>query len=62
METTKRKRTVAGPSLAEARSSEKKAARNTKRTENLAAEQMRPAGEKIQPHERSKQDFKNNST
>jgi hypothetical protein len=29
---------------------------------NHAAEQMRPAGEKIQPHEMSKLDYKNNST
>jgi hypothetical protein len=60
MDKTKRKRGP-GPSLAEGRSSEKKAARDTKRSEDHAAQKMRPPGETIQPHEMSKQDHKNNS-
>jgi hypothetical protein len=59
---TSRKRKADVPSLAIARSSVKKVARDATRSGNHAAEQMRPAGEKSQPHERSKLDNKNNST
>jgi hypothetical protein len=62
IETTSRKRKDDGPSLAIARSSARKVARDDTRSVNHAAEQMRPAGEKIQPHEMSKQDYKNKST
>jgi hypothetical protein len=44
------------PSLAIGRSSDRKVARDDTRSGNHAAEQMRPAVEKIQPHERSKLD------
>jgi hypothetical protein len=57
-----RKRKADGPPLAIARSSGRKVARDDKRSVNHAAEQMRPAGEKVQPYEVSKLDYKNNST
>ena len=61
LDRTSRKRKAPGPSLAIARSSERKADRNITRSDNHAAQQMRPAGEKIQPHETSKLDYKNNN-
>jgi hypothetical protein len=57
IDTTSRKRKADGPGLAIGRSSEKKVARNMTHSDNHAAQQMRPAGEKIQPHERSKLDW-----
>jgi hypothetical protein len=51
IDTTSRKRKAPGPRLAIARESEKKGARNTTRSDNHAAEQMRPTGEKMQPKE-----------
>jgi hypothetical protein len=57
---TRRKRKD-GPSLAVARHSEKKVARDDTRLDNHTAEQMRPAGEKIKPHERTKLEYRNNS-
>jgi hypothetical protein len=60
MEKTSRKRGP-GPTLAETRGSAKKEAKNIQRSEDHAAQKMRPPGEAIQPHEMSKQDHKNNS-
>jgi hypothetical protein len=62
IEKTSRKRKADGPPLAIARSSGRKVDRDDTRSVNHAAEQMRPAGEKIQPNEVSKLDYKNNST
>ena len=61
IEKTSRKRKADGPPLAIARSSGRKVARDDTRSVNHAAEQMRPAGEKIQPHEMSKLDYKRKS-
>jgi hypothetical protein len=57
---TSRKR-KAGPSLAVGRRSDEKVARDDTRLDNHTAEQMRPAGEKIKPHERTKLEHRNNS-
>jgi hypothetical protein len=58
----RKKRKSAGLGLAAGNKAAKKQSRDIRRSENLDAEQMRPSGEKIQPHETSKQEFKINST
>jgi hypothetical protein len=61
MEKTSRKR-APGPTLAQTRGSAKKAAaKDSQRSDDHAAQKMRPPGVRIQPHEMSKQDYKNNS-